>query len=58
MRASRLSALSATTFRRVSKVWRNQMSTVAINMTVKARSRKSFAFSQSRSPTLLRDGMR
>ena len=58
MRASRLSALSATTFRRVSKVWRNQISTVAIKMTVKARSRKSFAFSHSSRPTLLRDGMR
>ncbi len=58
MSASRLLALSATTFRRVSKLWRNQMMIVARKMTVNARWRKSFAFSQSSSATLLSPGMR
>ena len=58
MSASRLLALSATTFRRVSKLWRNQMMMVARKITVNARWRKSFAFSQSSSATLLSPGMR
>ena len=58
MSASKLLALSATTFRRVSKLWRNQMMIVARKMTVNARWRKSFAFSQSSSATLLSPGMR
>ena len=43
MRASKLSALSVTTFSRVSKLWRNQMMIVARKITVKARSKKSLA---------------
>ena len=58
MSASRLAALSATTFRRVSKLCKNQMMIVARKMTVNARWRKSFAFSQSSSATLLSPGMR
>ena len=56
--ASRLSALSVTTFSRVSKLCRNQMTTVARKMTVNARCKKSLAFSHSSSPTLLADGSR
>ena len=58
IRASRLSALSTATLRRVSNVLRNQMMTVAAKMTVKARLRKSFAFSQSSMRTLRGDGKR
>ena len=53
-----LSALSETTFRCRSKDCRNQMMTVAVKMTVKARCRKSFAFSHMRSPTLFAEGKR
>ena len=56
--ASRLSALSVTTFKRVSKVCRNQMMMVATKMTVKARSKKSRAFSHSSKPTLRAEGIR
>ena len=58
MSASRLSALSVTTFSRVSKLCRNQMTTVARKMTVNARCKKSLAFSHSSSPTLLAEGSR
>ena len=58
IRASRLSALSDTTLSRVSKLWRNQMTMVARKITVKARCRKSRAFSQRRRPTFFRDGRR
>ena len=58
MRASKLSALSVTTFSRVSKLWRNQMMMVARKITVKARSKKSLAFSHSSRATLLRLGRR
>ena len=54
--ARRLPALSVTTFSRVSKLCRNQMTIVARKMTVNARSRKSFAFSHRSSATLLTDG--
>ena len=56
--ARRLSALLSTTFRRVSKLCKNQMTIVARKMTVNARSKKSFAFSQRRRATLLTDGSR
>ena len=56
--ASRLSALSVTTLSRVSKLCRNQMTTVARKITVKARCKKSLAFSHSSSPTLLAEGIR
>ena len=56
--ASRLSALSVTTLSRVSKLCRNQITTVARKITVNARCKKSLAFSHSSSPTLLRDGSR
>ncbi len=46
----------STTFSRVSKLCRNQMTIVARKMTVNARSRKSFAFSHRSSATLLTDG--
>ena len=58
MAASRLSALSATRFSRVSKVWRNQTMMVATKMMVKARVRKSLALSQHSWPTLLAEGKR
>ena len=57
-RARRLSALSVTTLSFVSKVCRNQIIMVARKITVKARSRKSRAFSHSSRPTLLAEGMR
>ena len=41
-----------------SNVCRNQMMMVARKMTVKARSRKSRAFSHSSRPTLLAEGIR
>ncbi len=56
--ARRLSALSVTTLSLASNVCRNQMMMVARKMTVKARSRKSRAFSHSSRPTLLAEGMR
>ena len=56
--ASRLSALSGATFSRVSKVRRNHIITAAVNITVKARSRKSFAFSQRSIRTLRGEGKR
>ena len=56
--ASRLASAEAATFRRVSKVCKNQMMIVAKKITVKARSRKSRAFSHSSSPTLLAEGIR
>ena len=56
--ASRLSLLEATTFSRASKLCKNQMATVASKMTVKALERKSLAFSQRRSATLLAEGRR
>ena len=58
IRASRLSALSDTTLSRVSKLWRNQMTMVARKITVKARCRKSLAFSHSSRATLLTLGSR
>ena len=57
-RASKLALLSVTTLRRGSKVCRNQMTIVARKITVKARCRKSRAFSQRRRPTFFRDGRR
>ena len=58
-RAARmLPVLSATTFSFRSKVWRNQIMTVAMKMTVKARVRKSFAFSHISRITLLGEGSR
>ena len=56
--ARRLSALSVTTLSFASKVCKNQMMIVAKKITVKARSRKSRAFSHSSSPTLLAEGIR
>ena len=56
--ASRLWALSATRFSRVSKVWRNQTMMVATKMMVKARVRKSLALSQHSCHTLLAEGKR
>ena len=56
--ASRLVALSLTTLRRMSNVCKNQMTTLASRMIVNARSRKSFAFSQSSRSTFFGDGMR
>ena len=56
--ASRLAELSATTFSRVSKLWRNQIMIVARKITVNARCRKSRAFSHSSSATLFRLGIR
>ena len=56
--ASMLSEESATISRRKSNVCRNQMTIVAMKMTEKARSRKSFDFSQSSCMTLRRPGMR
>ena len=56
--ARRLSALSLTTLRRTSKVWRNQMTMVATKMTVKAFWMKSRAFSHRRRPTLFAEGKR
>ena len=58
MSASRLCVLSETTFRRVSKLCKNQMMMVARKMTVKARCKKSLAFSHSSSATLLSPGTR
>lgn len=45
MMARMLSELSATRLKRMSKLWRSQMTIVATKMTVKALRRKSFAFS-------------
>ena len=56
--ASRLCSLLVTTSSRVSKLCRNQMTMVARKITVKARSIKSFALSQSRSATLFTLGRR
>lgn len=56
--ASRLSASSATGLSRKSKVWRNQMRTVAKKMMVKAFCRKSRAFSHISMSTLRREGSR
>ena len=56
--ASRLCSLLVTTSSRVSKLCRNQMTMVARKITVKARSIKSFALSQSRSATLFTLGSR
>ena len=56
--ARMLSALSLTTFSRISKFCRNQIMTVTRKITVNARSRKSLAFSHIRSTTLRRDGRR
>ena len=58
MSASRLAALSETTFSRVSKVCKNQMMMVARKMTVNARSRKSRAFSHRSRNTLFGEGSR
>ena len=56
--ASRLCCESATTLRRRSNVCKNQMTMVATKMTVKARWRKSFAFSQRSWATFLAPGRR
>ena len=56
--ASRLPTLSETTFRRVSKLCRNQMMIVARKITVNARCKKSLAFSHRSSTTLLKPGRR
>ena len=56
--ASRLSALSATTFRRLSKLCRNQINTVATKIIVNALCRKSFALSHMRRNTLFAEGKR
>ena len=45
-------------FRCRSKVCKNQITSVAMKITVKARCRKSFALSQSRCPTFLAPGIR
>ncbi len=58
MRAKRLSALSAATLSRVSKVRKNQIITVAVKITVNARSRKSRAFYHSSISTLRGEGRR
>ena len=50
--ASRLPAESVTTLSRLSKVCKNQMSRLATKMTVKARTKKSLAFSHIRRRTL------
>ena len=56
--ASRLSALSATTFSLVSKDCKNQIIIVARKITVNALCKKSFALSHIRSTTLFKDGSR
>ena len=56
--ASILCELSATTFRRVSKLCRNQMMIDAVNITVNALVRKSFALSHISRQTLLGEGRR
>ena len=58
MMASRLSALSCTGFRWLSKLCRNQMMTVARKITVKAFCRKSRAFSHISISTLRAEGRR
>ena len=56
--ASRLASGVSATLRRLSKVCRNQISTVATKMMVKARWMKSRAFSQISCPTLRAEGRR
>ncbi len=56
--ARRLSALSVTIFRRLSKLCRNQMMTVATKIIVNALCRKSFALSHIRSSTVFNEGKR
>ena len=58
MAASRLASGAAATFNRVSNVCRNQISTVATKMIVKAFCKKSRAFSQINWPTLRAEGKR
>ena len=52
--AKMLSCESATTFNPKSNVCKNQMTMVAMKMTVNARSRKSFAFSRASAPRCAR----
>ena len=56
--ASRLFALSVTTFNRLSNVCKNQMIIDARKIIVNALSKKSLAFSHINSRTLLKDGKR
>ena len=56
--ASRLSPESVTTLNRVSNVCKNQISSVATKIIVKARCTKSFALSHIKSSTLLAEGNR
>ena len=56
--ARMLAVLSVTTLSLRSKLWRNQMMTVAMKMTVNARVRKSSAFSHISRSTLLGEGSR
>ena len=56
--ARMLSCESVTILSRVSNVCRNQITIVAIKMTVNARCRKSFALSQSSRPTFFAPGIR
>ena len=56
--ASRLRALSETTFSCASKLCKNHTAMVAKKMTVNARCKKSFALSHSRSATLFALGRR
>ena len=58
MTARMLSLESATRFRCVPKVCRNQITIVARKITVNARCRKSRAFSQSNWPTFFAPGIR
>ena len=58
MAASRLLSAEAATFRRMSKVCRNQISTVATKIMVKAFCKKSRAFSQISWQTLRAEGKR
>ena len=56
--ARMLSFESATMLRRRSKVCKNQITIVAMKITVNARCKKSFALSQSKRPTFFAPGMR
>ena len=58
MAASRLSALFVTKFSRASKDSKNQITSVATKITVKARCKKSLALSHSSITTLLPEGSR
>ncbi len=56
--ASRLCPESVTTLKRISKVCKNQITSVATKITVNARCTKSFALSHIKSSTLFAEGKR